>query len=427
MRKLRTLCVLASAVGAILMLAGNALASTNAQAARGQCGGQISTWQQYVNNLTVFGAVPQAAKINQSAGYTPRDGSFTQWLKERVVVTRLAAPATITNYGCNANGVFPAGKKYLTKGWPVLVALPGKYSKSDIRMSPSRVCSTVTYVNVCGTQVVYNGDQDHLQSWINSYIADHCAPTVTTTVTCNVAGASNFGKAGQCEFPPPSCQFGGTFPNCSPPPCSVTNTCPPSTVSIPGTTSVSSTRTAACPPPNSSIVKTGTSTLASPTFTGTGTSQAAAQASLDSQLATWRAQNQATVDTQAQNAANAQLSSCPAAPPVVVTHFTNVTCTGFEEIFGGESMIIKCDVSNDNGAPISLDAHSNDGNSRVSGINCYSQGGTPSCQGNGQFEFRVTGINTGTTTLSSSVTVTASSNGVNKTWTSDPFPVDRSF
>jgi hypothetical protein len=285
----------------------------------------------------------------------------------------------------------------------------------------------VTYVNVCGTQVVYNGDQDHLQSWINSYIADHCAPTVTTTVTCNVAGASNFGKAGQCEFPPPSCQFGGTFPNCSPPPCSVTNTCPPSTVSIPGTTSVSSTRTASCPPPNSSIVKTGNSTLASPTFTGTGTSQAAAQASLDSQLATWRAQNQATVDTQAQNAANAQLSSCPAAPPVVVTHFTNVTCTGFEEIFGGESMIIKCDVSNDNGAPISLDAHSNDGNSRVSGINCYSQGGTPSCQGNGQFEFRVTGINTGTTTLSSSVTVTASSNGVNKTWTSDPFPVDRSF
>jgi len=124
--------------------------------------------------------------------------------------------------------------------------------------------------------------------------------------------------------------------------------------------------------------------------------------------------------------ANCSGSVSVSSPPV--QHWVQVSCTGFEELFGGESMIIKCDVSTDDqNAMISLDAHSNDANSRVSGINCYSQGGSPSCKGNGQFEFRVSGINDGTSTLSSSVTVTASASGVSsKPWTSDPFPIDPS-
>lgn len=478
MRFVRHLCVSTVVVGAILVFASSAFASTDSSsmALRGQCGGQIHSWQQYMNNLAVFGAVAQAANVNRSAGYSPRDGSFRQWLKERVVYTRLAAPVTITNYGCNANGLFGAGKKHLTKGWPVLVTLPVKFSKSDVRMAPKRgykaiifrvhlvaqasctnpgkaivkvviyvkvkakpkkhpkkpvvkpttptgncnvinspggmACSNPVYVNVCGTQVVYNGDQDHLQQWINSYVADHCAPTVTTT-TCNVAGAINYGKAGDCVMPP-TCQFGGTFPNCNAPPCSVTNTCPPSQFSVSGSTSVSSTKTAACPPPNSSIVKTGTAALTSPTFTGTGSTQAAAQADLDQKLATWRSQNQGAVDAQAQANANAQLASCP----VPVTPHVQVTCTGPEEISGNGSIIIKCDVSNNTGGSISLDAHSNDANSYVSGINCYSQGGSPSCQGgSGQFEFRVNGVNNGSTVLMTSVTVTATTNGANDSHT----------
>jgi hypothetical protein len=86
--------------------------------------------------------------------------------------------------------------------------------------------------------------------------------------------------------------------------------------------------------------------------------------------------------------------------------------------------LVDCDVSNDNGATITLTAHSNDANSRVSGINCYSQNGAASCTGNGTFEFRVSGINSGSTILYSSITATASSNGVDKTFRSDPVPVD---
>jgi hypothetical protein len=117
-----------------------------------------------------------------------------------------------------------------------------------------------------------------------------------------------------------------------------------------------------------------------------------------------------------------ETGTCPPPPH----HFVNISCTGFEEVTGGRSFLVDCDVSNDNGAQITLDAHSNDGNSRVSGINCFSQGGTPSCHGNGTFEFRVTGINDSTNIVSSSITATASSNGVDKTFRSDPFPVDPS-
>jgi hypothetical protein len=116
-------------------------------------------------------------------------------------------------------------------------------------------------------------------------------------------------------------------------------------------------------------------------------------------------------------------------PPTTIpppSHYTQVSCTGFEEISGGGSFIVKCAVSDDNGASISLTANSNNANSRVSGINCYSQGGTPSCSGNGTYEFRVTGVNSGSTVLSSSVTVQATANGIPQTWNSDPFPVDPS-
>ncbi len=107
-------------------------------------------------------------------------------------------------------------------------------------------------------------------------------------------------------------------------------------------------------------------------------------------------------------------------------HWTQISCTGFEEISGGGSFLVDCAVSDDNGAQISLDAHSNNGNSRVSGINCFSNGGSQTCPSGGTFEFRVTGINNGSSVLSSSITATASANGVNATFTSDPFPVDPS-
>jgi len=119
-------------------------------------------------------------------------------------------------------------------------------------------------------------------------------------------------------------------------------------------------------------------------------------------------------------------STCSWTAPPPPSHYTQVSCIGFEELSGNGSEIIKCTVADDNGGPISLTANSNNTNSHVSGINCWSQGGTPSCSGNGTFEFRVGGANNGSTVLSSSVTVVASANGVPQTFTSDPFAVDQS-
>lgn len=110
--------------------------STSSAYARGQCGGSVTSWKGYYNNLQEKGVVSQAAKVNQSAGYSPLDGSFKEWLQERVIVSRLAKSANVQNHGCNPGVLFGAGTKHLSKGWRVLVALPDKYSKDDISTKP---------------------------------------------------------------------------------------------------------------------------------------------------------------------------------------------------------------------------------------------------------------------------------------------------
>lgn len=116
----------------------------------------------------------------------------------------------------------------------------------------------------------------------------------------------------------------------------------------------------------------------------------------------------------------AELGTCTPPP----SHWTEVSCVGFEELKGGDSYLVSCAVSDDNGAQISLSAYSNDANSRVSGINCYSNGGSPTCPSGGTFEFTVEGINNSSEVLSSSITIVASANGIPKEFISNPFPVD---
>jgi len=103
-------------------------------------------------------------------------------------------------------------------------------------------------------------------------------------------------------------------------------------------------------------------------------------------------------------------------PPVVeqppITHFTQVSCTGFEEISGGSSLVVDCDVSNDNGAPITLDVGYDTSVLQVSGMRCISQNDAASCLGNGTYEFRVKGINDGTSVIHATMTMVATSNNV---------------
>jgi hypothetical protein len=110
-------------------------------------------------------------------------------------------------------------------------------------------------------------------------------------------------------------------------------------------------------------------------------------------------------------------------PPTTTTtppqHFTNLTCQGQEEVTGGGSSKLVCNVSNDNGAEISISAKvlSNPGNLLVSGIQCSSQGGSPTCKGAGTYEIRLGGVNDTTSPIYSELKVTATSNGV----PSEPF------
>lgn len=113
-------------------------------------------------------------------------------------------------------------------------------------------------------------------------------------------------------------------------------------------------------------------------------------------------------------------NTCPPPPPP--THWTQVTCTGFEEISGGGSFLVDCAVSDDNGAPIGLSV-STSPYYTVSGINCLSQSGAPSCTGNGTYEFRVDGVNNTSQIQQASMTITATANGVPAPFQTD-FNVD---
>lgn len=205
------------------------------------------------------------------------------------------------------------------------------------------------------------------------------------------------------------------------------------------TLTVKSTATASCGSGPNAATATGTgqayiytyvkvtvsgSTAASVNAAAVNTLNAKLASESQTQLqANFTDQQKVTVTEQASGSASASASAsvtCSSTTPPA--HWTQVSCTGFEEITVGGSFLVDCSVSDDNGAPIALTATSPDGNTRVSGINCYSNGGSQTCPSGGTFEFRVTGVNQGT----SQIVVTASANGVDKTFTSDPFPVDPS-
>jgi hypothetical protein len=112
------------------------------------------------------------------------------------------------------------------------------------------------------------------------------------------------------------------------------------------------------------------------------------------------------------------------------SHFTNLTCQGQEEVTGGGSSVLVCKVSNDNGAEIALNVQvtSNSGNLLVSGIQCTSQGGTPTCMGSGTYEVRLKGVNNNAdrTPVFANLEATASSNGVRSDTFRQTFQVDSS-
>jgi hypothetical protein len=411
---------------------------------RGQCGGPSASMNQLIGNLMSNDVLDD---IGRQFNIRPVDDSVDSWIRRNVGLATMARTATFGNKGCSHGAFFGAHPRTLKPGdkaWVLTAQLKAKFP-NGFSLTPRKgwtrkmVCVKVFDNPTCtnpltGTACIW--------VWVpptKKVTPPAKQPGVTPAIpspcvngSVNQSGNNNVVGCGTC--------IGNNVCNGTPsvPPVVVVPTTPSvfsASAMATASASANATATVNCP---------AGSTTATATATASGSASASGSATAMSTVSQQDAQNKANAQAQANANANAQSSAvqaqaqanaqsnaqasasakCISAPPV--THFTNVSCVGFEEIFGGESMIVKCDVSNDNGASISLDAHSNDGNSRVSGINCYSQGGTPSCQGNGQFEFRVTGINAGSTVLSSSVTVTASSNGVSKTWTSDPFPVDQS-
>jgi hypothetical protein len=122
-------------------------------------------------------------------------------------------------------------------------------------------------------------------------------------------------------------------------------------------------------------------------------------------------------------------TSCGSQP----SHSTSVVCRGFEEVSVGGSFLVDCDVASDTNSASSIKIKinpSSDGqlHTRYSGVGCLTEARpdyTPAtCSRNGTYEFRISGINDITKVMYSSVTVTATANGVSDVFESSDFPVD---
>ncbi len=121
----------------VAILAIGAIFSASASAF-GQCGGSVSTGSQLLHSWQVMGVTSQASEIARSAGFHSEDGSLSSWMKERVVKANLASAASPEDFGCHPGTVFSVHHRTLGKGTPVMVALPLKMSKGDVRTSPHK-------------------------------------------------------------------------------------------------------------------------------------------------------------------------------------------------------------------------------------------------------------------------------------------------
>lgn len=197
-------------------------------------------------------------------------------------------------------------------------AAPGPCS-AVVNNSPGAVVTTcpttiTVVVVVCGQAQVFSGvNAQDIQTKIGQYQTQNCPvvtpPPVVPPPPPTVCPPGTVGTPPYCKTSPP-----GTFTKVG----AVTITVQQS---IPG----------ACPPPNQSIIKTGTSdplSLTSPTFTGSSTSsQAAADQDWINQINAWKTINQPLLDAQAKAQAQQRLGdalkTCPPPPPTY-----SASCSG---------------------------------------------------------------------------------------------------
>jgi hypothetical protein len=365
-RKFPKISITLVVVGAIFSLTAVAYAWN-------RCGPPAHTASAWKHNAKKNGTWRHMGGIVRANANTyhfhPIDGdTIDTWFNRQAIILPKAKAGIIPNTGCSGMRVGNLLDKQVAKSWPLVVALPDRFTNKDVRSHRTKRFKKRIII-----RVAFLGQ----------------ASCINGTSRAFVVKVTAFVRKGHKPHKPCVCPKPHPTPQPLPGNCTVVVSGRGNTVNV---SQCNYTIIIVCSGVNI-------------TFGGPNAN----------------AVNQAVKQYEASHNCNVVTTPPPTPPP---PHFTNISCTGFEEVSGGGSFLVDCDVGNDNGAMITLNAHSNDANSRVSGINCYSQGGTPSCKGAGTFEFRVTGINDTSEILYSSITVTASSNGVDKTFVSDSFPVD---
>jgi hypothetical protein len=134
MRNSRILVVLALMVGAIFIIAPGIASANNS----GQCSGPnhrvVTKPVQLEGNLKAEG--PKALKtmktLARELGWSPQDGPFHNWLKNRTIIVRTKKPLRIRDYFCRGGTMKFWKFKTVPAGTPMVVVLPDKLQSSDV-------------------------------------------------------------------------------------------------------------------------------------------------------------------------------------------------------------------------------------------------------------------------------------------------------
>jgi hypothetical protein len=448
-----TLIPVALVVAMMFSTTGVASATNAHQDHQGACARSTTSIREGVEDLTFNGVVGQFANAIGLQGF---NGSFKFQMEHRLVIARVKKSVTAANHGCDGSGgVFGAGPRTLVKGEEVAAKLPPNLSAEELCSGPNPNCEEVTFtVRAVFPASCWNLNEATIELVV--FVHKHKKPKSKSVRVCKVAIIEATGVIIQ-PIPTGIFRMKFTAKGYKSKTVTINNPCETvgnyragtklcakeltplgndqwtlvnpeqcQTVSKKGNTFTFKNKEKSTPvppavsPPGKPEVPSIKAKCSNIVVGGNGNEQGG-------NCNTCVGTNVCNENHEPPKPPEVCVPPKEGTPPNCVeppSHWTEISCTGFEEISGRGSFLVDCAVSDDNGAPISLEAYANDGNSRVSGINCFSNGGTQTCPSGGTFEFRVSGKNEGSSILESSITAVASANGVSAAFISDPFPVD---
>jgi hypothetical protein len=106
--------------------------------AYGQFGPGTTNPITWMHQIQSDGLSSQVQALEASAGFHRMDGSWSSFVSTRVIAAPIVGPADPTDFGEMNSHMYSVGQRMLPNGTVVFIVIPVKYTKADIRLSPTK-------------------------------------------------------------------------------------------------------------------------------------------------------------------------------------------------------------------------------------------------------------------------------------------------